>query len=972
MDREARRERIEAVAEAWRSGQTGEAFASVAEMLGAESPLRPAAEALAQAARASAQEGAADVRPLPMRVHEALIEAAARHDIAGDGEIEALLGSLREAVDHDPRLALLVPDLERADVPPDADRPIKVAFLGEFSTGKSSLINALLDGAVKLPEGMAPVTASLTEIRYAAAPEAEVVYADGQRERVAPDDLERHVDQRSTATGKRPQRLILGVPSAYLRTVTILDTPGFNANNFEHEQAAQQVITEADVVLWVFKATMAGRRSIVGHLAYVERALEKSIGVINYVDAVRPKLDRDPEGWSEKLDDIEAELQGLFETGFERWVRTSAKWIRAGRPEGGHEDLLATLMEIGTRRTVPFMRWQGKRRELARKELARRALLLEERAALKQAKAQRASAWSKAVAVEGQLWREALPVLRRRGGQPAPVDEDLELLALELLAGPVQPKDRACVIDCLTSLEHHAALLSRDDRRRWLGVIERLGASVSDGGASVARLWTEPEEQDAADSLEEFLRHAEGTPGLLEEQEPLVKVGGRQVTSVDAAGWSFARITARELAGRFPLSARSWDGPLSSATALREVADIAAEKKYALTHCWRTTLAALKAGRRPRDWSQLKHVHVLAEAMHKLQGDMVKAHAEYEVSAHRLMDAKRTAERASEQKRDSPLPGCAGVGFLLMLALAFFGSKKGALGAGVALFLLSLVIGGVMHAIYWVRGIGRRWSIDSDYRRAVAATPVRDEIWLSATYARLLAEATPAVEAFGQVTGVLLRPLPGNWSQIKPPVPPAVTEVARPKRVSDHVSIGASSTAETAEQSFRRCAGCTSIRGAHSDWCSTCFDLTPTHRLEAASKADLKRGWHERPGVLQTHVARSGPGEHRFGSGGRRESEIKRHCPVCGKDRPSWHQRCQTCGDARQRRSCPETTTLARPGAVATPAPPRAPTNPAGRPEKRIYRHCPICKANRPFWFKRCESCGDARPRHECPEGKGH
>ncbi|MDF1702495.1 MAG: dynamin family protein [Planctomycetota bacterium] len=323
----------------------------MASLLGEGHELGRTARALADAAdRGRACAARTDERPLPMRVHEALIEAAAIHEIEDDAEIDELVASLSEHAAADPRLAALRSDLDRAAAPPDADRPIRVAFLGEFSTGKSSLINALLGGAVQLPEGMAPVTASLTEIRHADQPHAELRYADGRAEVVDFAALEQHADQRSVETDERPERIILGVPAEVLRSVTILDTPGFNSDNLQHEQAAQQVITEADVVLWVFKATMAGRRSVVGHLAYVERALDKSIGVINYIDAVRPKQARDPKAWSAALDGVEAELHGLFDSGFEGWVRTSAEWIREGREDGGRDALVATRLELGAGR----------------------------------------------------------------------------------------------------------------------------------------------------------------------------------------------------------------------------------------------------------------------------------------------------------------------------------------------------------------------------------------------------------------------------------------------------------------------------------------------------------------------------------------------------------------------------------------------------------------------------------------------
>src|SRR5271168_3111699 len=54
----------------------------------------------------------------------------------------------------------------------------RLAVLGQMKRGKSSFINALL-GADVLPTGVLPVTAIITEVRYASAPSAVIVYAAG-------------------------------------------------------------------------------------------------------------------------------------------------------------------------------------------------------------------------------------------------------------------------------------------------------------------------------------------------------------------------------------------------------------------------------------------------------------------------------------------------------------------------------------------------------------------------------------------------------------------------------------------------------------------------------------------------------------------------------------------------------------------------------------------------------------------------
>jgi ribosome biogenesis GTPase A len=65
-----------------------------------------------------------------------------------------------------------------------ASNQLHLAVLGQLKRGKSSFINALL-GAEILPTGVLPVTAVITEIKYALAPKATVLYTTGRQRRLA-------------------------------------------------------------------------------------------------------------------------------------------------------------------------------------------------------------------------------------------------------------------------------------------------------------------------------------------------------------------------------------------------------------------------------------------------------------------------------------------------------------------------------------------------------------------------------------------------------------------------------------------------------------------------------------------------------------------------------------------------------------------------------------------------------------------
>lgn len=114
------------------------------------------------------------------------------------------------------------------------EEPFRLAIVGEFKAGKSTLINALLGRPGLVPEGATPTTGAVTEIWWSEEECGEVL--DGNGKQVFAGNLQdavRFADQRSkegkTVSGQGA-RVILRVASDFLRNLVILDTPGLGAN----------------------------------------------------------------------------------------------------------------------------------------------------------------------------------------------------------------------------------------------------------------------------------------------------------------------------------------------------------------------------------------------------------------------------------------------------------------------------------------------------------------------------------------------------------------------------------------------------------------------------------------------------------------------------------------------------------------------------------------------------------------------
>jgi GTP-binding protein EngB required for normal cell division len=194
--------------------------------------------------------------PLSARMAHKLRADAARALIPADAlaQWDLLLARLerraRELADLETLSGIGSLALERA-------RPLRVAVVGEFNAGKSTFINALL-GAEVAPTGILPTTGTLHHLRYAKSPAARIMFHrdDAEKDdRIVPVG-ELRATLKDIDTG-RVRRVEIFEPLPFLTRVEVLDTPGFNAPDPRHAQAAREAFDEADVILWLLDAGQA-------------------------------------------------------------------------------------------------------------------------------------------------------------------------------------------------------------------------------------------------------------------------------------------------------------------------------------------------------------------------------------------------------------------------------------------------------------------------------------------------------------------------------------------------------------------------------------------------------------------------------------------------------------------------------------------------------------------------------------------
>jgi predicted GTPase len=208
------------------------------------------------------------------------------HWHAADADLAALTGSARRL--RDGRFVL--------------------AVVGEFSSGKSFLLNALLGkialedrgGAVRITGLLAtdinPSTATITELAYADDEIATAHYASGREERIPIDRLARFVavaDEAKLhdATGDAadaPTLVRVGVTSEFLKNgFVVADTPGLASINPAHRRATLSYLPGADAVLYLIDTQQPFTDGDASFLGIVRRYIESIFIVQTKIDLWR-------------------------------------------------------------------------------------------------------------------------------------------------------------------------------------------------------------------------------------------------------------------------------------------------------------------------------------------------------------------------------------------------------------------------------------------------------------------------------------------------------------------------------------------------------------------------------------------------------------------------------------------------------------------------------------------------------------
>lgn len=168
-----------------------------------------------------------------------------------------------------------------------AEEPMKVAITGQFSSGKSTFLNALLAKNI-LPTGITPVTSKVNYIRYGQEFKIKVRYLDGRDEYHDISNISHFTDQREFV--EDIAYLTLYAPLDILKDVVFVDTPGLNSQAHSDTETTSRVLKEVDGIIWLTLIDNAGKKSELEVLEnYLGEYQNKSLCVLNQKDKFTPQ-----------------------------------------------------------------------------------------------------------------------------------------------------------------------------------------------------------------------------------------------------------------------------------------------------------------------------------------------------------------------------------------------------------------------------------------------------------------------------------------------------------------------------------------------------------------------------------------------------------------------------------------------------------------------------------------------------------
>ena len=171
--------------------------------------------------------------------------------------------------------------------------PLNVGIVGDFSTGKSSIINSMI-GKDLLFSDVKPATSKISVLKYGDSEKIQVTYMDGSSKALSFSqfkEMANHSSNKKEKLGSEIKNFEVYYPAEFLRHINLIDTPGFSTISETDDTLTKEWLKKMDILLWAFDinrgAVQQNELKLISDTAR-ELGSNKITAIVNKSDSVPP------------------------------------------------------------------------------------------------------------------------------------------------------------------------------------------------------------------------------------------------------------------------------------------------------------------------------------------------------------------------------------------------------------------------------------------------------------------------------------------------------------------------------------------------------------------------------------------------------------------------------------------------------------------------------------------------------------
>lgn len=158
----------------------------------------------------------------------------------------------------------------------------KLAILGQFKRGKTTLINALI-GENLLPVGVLPLTSVITVLKYGKALNVKIIFSGKREKTINIKELALYATEKGNPKNEKNVSVIeVSYPSDYLkRGVEFIDTPGIGSTLLHNTEVTQNYLKNIDAGIFLLSSDLPISQTELEFLRNVKHHVIKLFFVLN-------------------------------------------------------------------------------------------------------------------------------------------------------------------------------------------------------------------------------------------------------------------------------------------------------------------------------------------------------------------------------------------------------------------------------------------------------------------------------------------------------------------------------------------------------------------------------------------------------------------------------------------------------------------------------------------------------------------